>query len=91
MFFRKKPKPPLEDAIRMVQDAIEIAYKPLRDERHMPTEAELAQFDCLANTLRESYATAQYIARCMRQRYDGESEGSKKFTSPKPFDWHYPG
>lgn len=90
MFFKKKPKPPLEDAIRMVQDAIEIAYKSLRDRKHMPTETELEHFDRLANTLWESYTTAQYVSGCMHQRYNGEPEGSRKFTNPKTFDWHYP-
>lgn len=90
MFFKKKPKPPLEDAIRMVQDAIEIAYKPLRDKKYMPTEAELEHFERLANTLWENYTTTQYISRCLHQRYNGEPERSRKFTNPKTFDWHYP-
>lgn len=87
--FKRRPKPSLEDAIRMVGDAVEIAYKYLRD-RHMPTEDELRLLDGLVAELWSKHATVQYIARNMRQRANGEPEGAKKFTDPKVFDWHYP-
>ena len=88
--FKRKSKPPLEGAIRMVSDAVEVAYKYKRDRRHMPTEEELRLFDQLAKALWSNHATAQYIARNMRQRANGEPEGAKKFTDPAVFDYHYP-
>lgn len=88
--FKRKPKPPLEDAICMVGDAVEVAYKYLRDHKHMPTEEELRLLDGLVAALWSNHSTAQYIVRNMRQRANGEPEGAKKFTDPKVFDWHYP-
>lgn len=88
--FKRKPKPPLADAIHMVGDAVEVAYKYLRDRKHMPSEEELHLLDRLAEALWANHATAQYIARNMRQRAHGEPEGAKKFTDPTVFDYHYP-
>lgn len=75
--FKRKPKPPLADAIRMVGDAVEIAYKYLRDRKHMPSEEELRLLDGLVEALWANHATAQYIARNMRQRANGEPEGRR--------------
>lgn len=88
--FRRKPKPPLAEAIQMVGDAVEVAYKYLRDRKHMPSEEELRQLDQLAKALWENHGTAQYISRNMHQRFRGEPEGAKKFTDPAVFDYHYP-
>jgi hypothetical protein len=88
--FKRKPKPPLADAIRMVGDAVEVAYKYLRDRQHTPSEEELHLLDRLAEALWANHATAQYIARNMRQRAAGEPEGTKKFTDSAVFDYHYP-
>ena len=88
--FKPKTKPPLEGAIRMVGDAVEVAYKYLRDRKHMPTEEELKLLDRLVEALWQNHATAQYIARNMHQRFRGEPEGAKKFTDPEAFDYHYP-
>jgi hypothetical protein len=74
----------------MVGDAVEIAYKYLRDRKHTPTQEELALLDQLAETLWANRATAEYIVRCMHQRARGEPEGAKKFTDPEVFDYHYP-
>ncbi len=90
MLFKRKPKPPIGRVVEMVGDAVEIAYGYLRDRKHIPTEAELQQLDQLAQILWESHCTAQYIARCMRQRSRGEPEGVKKFTDAEVFDYHYP-
>lgn len=88
--FKPKPKPPLEGAIRMVGDAVEVAYKYLRDHKHMPTEEELKLLDGLVAVLWSTHATAQYVARNMHQRFRGEPEGAKKFTDPAVADYHYP-
>ena len=88
--FKPKQKPPLEGAIRMVGDTVEVAYKYLRDRKHMPTEEELKLLDQLVEALWQNHATAQYIARNMHQRFRGEPEGAKKFTDPEVFDYHYP-
>jgi hypothetical protein len=90
MLFRRKPKPPLAEAIRMVSEATEAAYKYLRDRGHMPTEDELRLLNQLAETLWTNHATAQYISRNMHQRSRGEPEGAKKFTDEAAADYHYP-
>ncbi len=90
LFFRKKPKPPLEQAIAMSCDALEIAYKYNRDRKHIPTEEELKLLDQLRETFLRNYGAAAIIARHMHQRFNGEPEGLKKFTDPNVFDYHYP-
>lgn len=70
--FKRKSKPPLAEAIRMVGDATEIAYKYLRDRKHMPTEGELLLLNQLAEALWANHATAQYISRNMHQRLHNE-------------------
>ena len=72
MCFNRKPKSPLKEAIRMVHDAVEIAYTYLRDRKHMPNAEELILLDRLAETLWSNHATAQHIARKLRQRSRGE-------------------
>ena len=88
--FKRKPKPPLQEAIGLIHQAIEIAYKYKRDKYYQPTEDELELFLQLSNKLMEASATASYINRSMQQRFNGEPEGAKKFTDPKIFDYHYP-
>ncbi len=88
--FKKKSKPPLEEAIGLVYQAVEIAYKYKRDKRYQPTEADLASFARLEQVLWRHHATAQYIASAMHQRFKGEAEGAKKFSDPELFDYHYP-
>ncbi len=73
--FKPEPKPPLEEAIRMAGDAVEVAYAYLRDRKRMPTEEELARLDQLVEALWQNHATAQSIARKMHRRFRGEPEG----------------
>lgn len=90
MLFKRKPKPPLDDALRMVSEAIGVAYRYKRDKSYMPSEAELQQLDQLAQVLWESHCTVQYISRNLHQRFRGEPEGAKKFTVAEAADYHYP-
>lgn len=90
MFFRKRPKPPLEQAIALVHEAVEIAFKHKRDKSYMPSEGDIKLFESLSEALWENHCTAQYIERCMIQRMRGEPEGSKKFTDPEVAAYHYP-
>lgn len=83
--FKRKPKPPLADAIRMVGDAVEVAYAYVRDRHFLPTEEELRLLDAFAEALWQNHATVQYIARTMHQRAKGEA---RKFTDPEMFDCH---
>ena len=91
MLFKRKPKPPIEGAIRIVGEAVEVAYGYLRDRKRIPTEEELRRLDELTKTLWESHCTVQYISRNLHQRFRGEPEGAKKFTDVEVFDYHYPG
>lgn len=88
--FRKKPKAPLEVAITLIHDAIEIAYTYKRDTRYMPSAEDLRLFKTLRETVWENHATARYIERTMEQRSRHEPEGARKFTDPAVADYHYP-
>lgn len=90
MLFQKKPRPPLEQAARLVQEAVEVAYQYKRDRGYRPTPDDLAAFERLATLLWESHTTVRYIARCMGQRSRGEPEGAKKWHDPTVADYHLP-
>lgn len=68
MLFRKKPKRPLQEAIAMVDAAVEIAYGYLRDYNRKPTDEELALMQRFGETLLASTYTLQYIHRECAQR-----------------------
>lgn len=89
-WFRRKPRPPLAEAIRKVHEAIEIAWRYKRDRLYMPGEEDIRLLCHLTETLWDTHATAQYIAITLRQRANGEQEGAAKFTDEKAFDYHYP-
>lgn len=84
--FKRKPKPPLEEAIHCINEAVEAAYQHLRDRTHMPSEEELRQLDRLVEALWQNHATVRYIARNLHQRACGEPEGARKFT--RGFDYY---
>ena len=90
LFFKRNPPPPLEKAIALIHEAIEIAYTYKRDKRFKPCESDTLLFEQLRDALWANHATADYIARCMRQRMDGEPEGAKKWHDKEVFDYHYP-
>jgi hypothetical protein len=85
MFFKRKPKPPLENAFQMVNDATKIAYKYQHDRNYMPSEKELRLFDALSETLFRNYSTVTRIARKMHQRARGEPEDPTRFIDPTMF------
>jgi hypothetical protein len=87
MVFKRKPKPPLDDAIRMAHDAIAIVFRYKRDKAHRLSAEERQQLDQLVKILHESHAAAQYIARCLQQRANDEPEGARKFTTGKTWDY----
>lgn len=80
----------MEQAISLVHQAVEIAYRYKRDKFYMPSEGDIKLFESLSKALWESHCTAQYIERCMIQRMRGELEGAKKFTDPEVAAYHYP-
>ena len=90
MLFKKKQKQPLEQAIALIHEAIEIAYTYKRDKHYEPNESDIVLFEQLRETLWANHATAEYIARCMNQRMNGGLEGAKKYTDSAVFDYHYP-
>jgi hypothetical protein len=89
-FFKSKQKVPIERALELVAEAVEIAFTYKRDKRYQPTEADLQLFEKLREAVFGMHATLDYICRRLEQRHHGEPEGAKKFTDPKVFDYHYP-
>jgi hypothetical protein len=90
LLFRKKPLPPLKQAIALINEAVEIAYKHQRNKQYMPTKSDLELFKRIEQLLSSASNTAAYIDRCMQQRAAGEPEGSKKWHNDEVFDYHYP-
>lgn len=68
MFFSKKQKPSLVQAIALVHQATERAYVYLRDESHIPTTREMRQLELLKSTLSESQTTLCYICSILERR-----------------------
>jgi hypothetical protein len=71
MLFRQARKLTLADAISMMNRAIEVAYRYVRDHNHVATKEELELLDEFAQTCFANYTTAQYISRKMRERSRG--------------------
>ena len=90
MFFKRKPKPPLDDAIRMAHDAIAIAFRYKRDKAYRLSAEERQQLDQLVKILHESHAAAQYINHCLQQRSRGEPEGGQKVHHCRSGSFQHP-
>lgn len=86
--FNSKPKHTLQEAVDLVNQAVEIAYTYKKNKRYKPTRDDLKLFERLSETLWSNHATAQYIARCMEQRYNGEPEGASKFHDKEAAKYH---
>lgn len=83
MILRKKPKPPIRNAMRLIDQALEIAYVYKRDRKRLPSDDELKDLDILLESFWQSHCTLDYIIRCLRQRKAGEKEGGNKWTNPR--------
>ena len=88
--FRRKPSPPLKEAIRLIAQASEIVMAHKRNKQFMPSKDDLALLQQIEQELDSGHSAASYVYRCMQQRAEGEPEGAKKFTDPAAFDYHYP-
>jgi hypothetical protein len=60
----------------MMNRAIEVAYRYVRDHNHVATKEELELLDKLAQTCFANYTTAQYISRKVRGRSRGDKPKS---------------
>ena len=80
----------MNEAIELVEIAMNIAYQHLSDGRYMPSEKELELFEKFSEMLYKEHATASYIHRCMGQRMRGEKEGAARWNDKESFDWHLP-
>jgi hypothetical protein len=72
MLFRQRRRLTLGDAISMMNRAIEVAYRFLRERGHAATTEDLELLDKLAATCFANYTTAQYISRKVHERSQGE-------------------
>jgi hypothetical protein len=74
MFFRRKVRPPLSEAARLVHQAVELIHQYWRDRRYMPSAADVKAFEDLETALFRSAAAARRIAIRMERRINGEPE-----------------
>ena len=74
MFFKRKPKPPLKDAVRLVNEAVGLIRSHWRDRSFQPSEADVRVFRDVEMMLFRSAAAARRIATRMERRLNGEPE-----------------
>lgn len=74
MFFRRKPKPALSEAARLVEEAVRLVRGYWRDRRYSPSGADLQAFRDLEMRLFRSAAMARRIAIRLERRAAGEPE-----------------
>lgn len=74
MFFRRKPKPPLAQAEKLVQEAVALVYRYWRDKDYRPSPTDLQAFLRLERTLFRSDAIVRRLAIRMERRFHGEPE-----------------
>ncbi len=74
MLFRKKPKPPLDEAAALVDRAVAITRAYWRDTLYRPSESDLAAFRTLERRLLASYGAVRRIVIRMERRFCGEPE-----------------
>jgi hypothetical protein len=84
MLFKRKPKPPLIEAVRLVDRAVLLIHGYWRDRRYRPSEADLRLFLDLEKRLFRSAATARRIALRMERRFHGEPEIDERKWNPRP-------
>ena len=87
MFFKRKPKPPLMNAIHMVISGTQIAQIYQHDRTYIPSKSDLSLLDMLTETLLRNYTTMERITREMHQRAQGEPEDTQEFIETKVFDY----
>ncbi|PVE25930.1 hypothetical protein DC522_03955 [Microvirga sp. KLBC 81] len=74
MVFRRKPKPPLAQAEKLVQEAATLIHRYWRDSDYMPSTADLIMFRQLEDKLFLCHAVVRRIALRMERRFHGEPE-----------------
>jgi hypothetical protein len=90
MFFSRKPKSPLKEALSLAQQASEIVMQHKRDKSYMPYDNDLKLLQRIEDELRNAATVTSYVQRSLQQRQEGVPEGAAKFTNPDALDYHYP-
>jgi len=74
VLFRKKPKPPLTEAIRLVQQAVTLVHAYWRDRDYQPSRSDLALLRRLEDMLFCSHSLVRRIGLRMERRFHGEPD-----------------
>ncbi|WP_445502312.1 hypothetical protein [Microvirga sp. G4-2] len=74
MVFRRKSKPPLTEAARLVQQAVALIHGYWRDTSYRPSTTDLTMFRQLKEMLFRSHGTVRRIAIRMERRFHDEPE-----------------
>jgi hypothetical protein len=83
MFFKKKPRTPLQEIVKSLDDLNAILYKYLRDKSYMPTEDDLKQLRLMYDRYHTGYAFTSYVQQRLNQRFLGLPEISDRWTEEK--------
>lgn len=90
MFFKKKSKKPLQQALELIQQANQIVMAYKRDKTFMPTKSEMELIEQIQLYLQTSCGNVGYIERCMYQRLENKPEGAARFNDDEVMEYHYP-
>ena len=74
MVFRRKPKPPLTEAARLVQQSVALIHAYWRDRDYMPSATDLTMFRQLEDKLFLCHAAVRRIVIRMERRFHDEPE-----------------
>ncbi len=62
------PSPPIEEALELLRQAMDIAFSYLEDPHYVPTEEELEQFRYMERSLLQHHAAAEALYRRLKER-----------------------
>jgi hypothetical protein len=83
MFFSRKPRTPLQELVKSLDDVNATLYKYLRDKSYMPTEDDFKQIAAICDRYHTGFAFSGYFQRRLGQRIRGLPEISDRWTEEK--------
>ena len=72
MFFRKRERNPLAQAVSRMEEATAILHRHWSDKHYQPSEADLVELKAMEQVLFRLAATAGRLVTRLERRFDGE-------------------